>query len=73
MLRGHGGLLLEADHHGAGSVLGRFVAQHAQSEVAAIAVDLADAPHQVVQVRLGAVEHRVVGQFLRPPFCQHCR
>ncbi len=51
MLRRHGGLLPEADHHRTGAVLAGLVTQHTQSEVAAVAVDLADARHQVVQVR----------------------
>jgi hypothetical protein len=48
--------------------------QPAKAEVVTIAIDLADARHQVMQVRLGALNTSSLRvQFLRPPFCQHWR
>src|SRR5690554_1923844 len=61
VLRRHGGALLEVHHERAGAVLVGLLGQHAEAVVAAVAVHLADRRYQVVQVRLGTAEHRIVG------------
>lgn len=58
----HRRTLLEVDHEGAGAVLVGLFAEHAEAEVAAVAVHLADHRDQVVQVGLRPTEHRVVGR-----------
>lgn len=58
---------LEVHHHRAGAVLLGFLRQPAEAEVAAVAVDLADARHQVVQVGLGALVGAVVPRAVAPP------
>ncbi len=57
----HRRTLLEIHHHWACAVLPRPGGKHAETEIAAVAVDLADHRNQVVQVRLGSAEYRVVG------------
>ena len=58
---------LEVHHHRAGAVLLGYLRQPAEAEVAAVAIDLADARHQVVQVGLGALVGAVVPRAVAPP------
>lgn len=55
---------LEVDHHRAGTVLSGRLGQPGEGQVAAITVDLADAGHQIEQVRLGAAEGLVAARTL---------
>src|SRR5690606_38657708 len=57
---------LEVHHHGAGPVLVRSLWQPGEGEVAAVAVELADARHQVEQVGLGTAAGLVATRALRP-------
>ncbi|MNF94258.1 hypothetical protein D3C84_769630 [compost metagenome] len=64
---GHDLFRLEVDLGQARAVLTRLLRQPAEAEVAAVAIDLADAGHQVVQVGLGLLVGRVVSRTVFSP------
>src|SRR5690606_14344563 len=67
VFRRHRRALLEVHHEGTGAVLSGLFAEHAEAVVAAVAIDLADHRHQVVQVGFGLAEDGVLrGALLAP-------
>lgn len=63
----HGRALLEVHHEGTGTVLAGLFAKHAETEVAAVTVYLADHRDQIVQIGFGQAENGVLGGALLAP------